>query len=625
MASEDLLSKVRRFPKSPGVYLFKDRDGKVVYVGKARVLRSRVASYFQSSPSRDAGTAVKVARIRAEVADADFVATENEVEALLLENELIKKLQPKFNFQLRDDKSFPFVMITNERYPRVLLIRGPHLYPQENRFFGPFVNKKALVRALKVLRKIFPHCTCKVPTSRRKGRPCLAKQLELCPAPCAGGVDPEDYRRNVESVAGFLEGRGGEVVAKLEGDMARAVERLEFERAAVLRDQLAAVRSSLRGQAVVSDEGRDQDILGVHQTDVQAVVVVLLVREGKLVDKHSHVLDLGPVEEPWTPERVSDLLGAFVRQYYLNERNYLPEEVVLPEPVEDLDVVAEAIAKQRHPVELRVAEPGSNEWHLVKIARKNAKLVLGQSSRAGDGAEGKLEQTFAGLMGLVPDLEAPPRRVEAFDVSNLQGGEATASMVCFVDGEPSKADYRRFKIRGKDTPDDYAMMKEVVTRRYSRLLRERKRLPDLVLVDGGKGQLNVALEALAELGVDRLPVVGLAKSREEVFVKGRSDPVDLAPDSAASLFLQRIRDEAHRFAVAYHKKLRKKARLASPLDAVKGVGPVTRRKLLVAFGSLDGVRLATIDQLEKVVGKKLAARVHEALHSESGRDSGDHE
>ncbi|MHA1734329.1 MAG: excinuclease ABC subunit UvrC [Promethearchaeota archaeon] len=607
MTDVDLLLKVKNLPASPGVYLMKDGSGRVIYVGKAKVLRNRVASYFQDSRSRDPGTAAKVKKLQVEVRDLDFIATDNEVEALLLENELIKEYQPKFNVQLKDDKSFPFVMITSiEKYPRVLVIRGPHLYDQANTFLGPYVDKKAITRTLKTLRKVFPFCTCNKPCdARRDRRPCIYYQLKQCPAPCQGGVPVDEYAKNIEHVRLFLEGKEGRVLEDLEADMRCAADDLDFERAAVLRDQVEAFRKTLRTQVVLSGENLDRDVVGFHASDTQAVVVVLFFRGGKLRERHPFLVEF----DQRHVASADDVLVQFLAQYYLNPRNVLPVEILVPKNLPDLGVLAEALSERRKTVEFVVPTSGTHEAGLVALANKNARLVLGQRETMSVQREAELERVFEALEGRVPNLRRVPRHVEAFDISNLGGEDATGSMVCFTDGVPSKENYRKFKIRGKSTPDDYAMMREVILRRYSRVLREHAPLPDLVLVDGGKGQLNVAVEALRELKLDRLAVVGLAKREEEVFVPGEPDPIPLPKDSGASLFFQRIRDEAHRFAISYHKALREKRTSASSLDGIPGVGPATKKKLLGAFGSVQAIRRAKEEELAEVVGRKLAGRV----------------
>lgn len=616
MVTPALLEHVKTLPALPGVYVFKDADDAVVYVGKAKSLRSRVASYFHDARGRSPREHMsggKIERFRAQVAQVDVTITDTEAEALLLENELIKRHQPPFNVQLKDDKSFPFVMVTvSERFPRVRVIRGPHLYAQDDRFFGPYVDKGSLVRTLKALRKIFPYCSCKdacTGARRQRARPCLYYQLKLCPAPCTGKVTPAEYGRNVRHLIQFLAGESTAVVTQLRAEMDAAARALDFERAAKIRDQLAAVEKTLGRQAVVGPGRLDQDVVNFHVADTQATVVIFFVREGKLVGKRPYVLNL-------EDKLADDLLQTFVAQYYLNPRNYLPGEIVVPAGLVDLETIERAIVSRRGPVRVHFPEPGSREVRLLEMARKNAKFVLGQREIRAKEGEDALVEVYAKLGPFLPGLHGPPRHLEGFDISNIQGTDATGSMVYFEDGYPSPKRYRKYKIRGKHTPDDYAMMAEVLRRRYSRLLREDREFPDLVLVDGGKGQLNVALEALAEVGVD-LPVIGLAKREEQVFVPGRSDPVDVERDSLASLLFQRVRDEAHRFAISYHKHLRQKRVSESPLEVIKGVGPATRTKLLRAFGAVEAVAAASMPQLVEVVPERVARAIHAHFHAPS--------
>lgn len=603
----NIKEKVKTFPDQPGCYIMKDAQGKVIYVGKAISLKHRVASYFMDNASREPYYADKIVRLRGEIADIDFIGTETEKEALLLENELIKNYQPKFCVRLKDDKSFPFIMITGEKFPRVKIIRGPDLYAKENTFYGPYIDKKAAVRTLKILRRLFPFCTCKRPCKPRE-RPCLYSQIGLCPAPCSGNITPEEYMKNIRNIMRFLEGDSEAILADLKNSMEVAVKGLDFEQAAIYRDRIQALEKTLGKQDVLDTEPTNKDIIACSLDEQQAAILVLHIRKGRVLGKRPYILD---VNQKLVAN--NEILPVFLEQYYTDKTSFIPDQIVIEHATEEINTVIRVL-EELHP-QLRVIEPepGSKDEGMLKIAEKNIGLILGQRRLLAEQTSQKMKQMFEDLHEKIPGLKNSPAYIEAFDISNTQGSNPTASMVVFRNGQPAPQEYRRYRIRLKETPDDVAMMKEVVQRRYSRLSRENQTLPDLVLVDGGKGQLNAAVEILQNLNLPDQPVIGLAKREEEVYIPGRSDPINLDPASTASRVFQAIRDEAHRFAVTYHRLLRQKSETTSELDAIIGVGPKRRKQLLATFGSIDGIKRASLDDLKTVLPASVAETLFNAF------------
>ncbi len=604
---EVLRAKAGELPDAPGVYMFLGGDGEVLYVGKASSLRQRVRSYFQR------GGSPKAWGITQEAVDLDYVVTRNEAEALILEDALIKKHRPRFNTRLRDDKRYPYVKITAERFPRVALVRRP-----ENdgaRYFGPFTSSKALRRMLSLAQKLFPLRTCNLDLeSGKRFRPCLYYHLGKCAGPCAGKVSPEGYRRHVEGVAALLSGRTEEVLAELRARMERAAAAERFEEAAHLRDAIRALERLRERQVAALPEAVDLDAVGIALDDGRGYGLVLLVRGGRLIGKEGFPLVVPAGSSP------EEVLAEFLDQYYTRTTS-VPQEVLIPFPVPEAGALEGYLASRRGKASVRVPARGRRR-ELVEMAMKNAALALRRTA-----AEVSLPRDEEALEELAEALDLPTRpwRIEAFDISNIHGKEATGSMVVFVGGRPRRDAYRRFRIRISGKPDDYAMMGEVLKRRFSHGLRELQEprsggkfseFPDLVLVDGGKGQLNVARRVLAELGLSGIEVAALAKREEEVYRPGKRDPISLPRDSAALKLLQRLRDEAHRFAVEYHRLLRRKETLASLLDSVPGIGPKRKAYLLERFGSLEELRRAPLEELLSLPGlpRPIAHTLYKALH-----------
>jgi excinuclease ABC subunit C len=592
-----LREKLETVPARPGVYLFKDKEGKVLYVGKARLLRDRVRQYFQPSRPVDPSMGDFVG----EIADLDLVLTDTEMEALALENNFIKRHQPKFNVRLRDDKNHPYLKLTlGEEYPRLHIVR--RVAEDENAYGGPYIPASMGRRTAAVVHKVFGIRSCKETLNGRRPRPCLQFQIHRCLAPCVVEIcTPERYRQSAEDARLFLEGRTEEVLRRLEAQMDAAAAEDRFEEAATLRDQIRTLERLDTPQKITTTDIEERDVFGAHVEWGRAALQVFSVREGKVVSREGFLLDR--VAEP---ER---FLSSAVQQYYADGRQ-VPREVLVPADVPDRELLEQWLTARRGTnVRMRVPVRGE-KVRLLDLVLRNARLAYDLEWRH----PRKQSQEILRALRDVLDLEVEPRRIECFDISNIQGSDIVASMVAFEEGLPKKSDYRKFRIRGVgDLPDDFASMREVVFRRYKRLLEEGKELPDLVLIDGGKGQLTAAMAALEELGIGDQPVASLAKKEEVIFLPGRDLPVVLPRDSPVLQLVQRVRDEAHRFAVGFHRARRSQRTLHSELDDIAGVGPVKRRKLLSRFGSLRGVRGASLAELAAAVGSTTAARIRAHL------------
>lgn len=611
-----LKEKLIHLPDKPGVYLFKDKNGDVIYVGKAVSLKNRVRSYFR----RDAQKLPKVAAMMKRAAGLDYIVTDSEVEALILESNLIKEYRPRYNVFLRDDKSYPFLKVTlNEEFPRVFRTR--RLLKDGARYFGPYTRVGAVDETLRLLKKLFPFRSCKQKTPVSKGRPCLNYHIKRCLGPCSGLVSKKEYREMIDHVVLFLEGRQGEVIENLKARMQRAAENLEFEKAAEIRDQLRAVEEVAEKQKVLSSGQEDQDVVAMARGSEAVCVMVFFIRGGKLIGRDHFILD--GVEHL---ER-AEILTSFLKQYY-HRAEFIPREILVEEMLEEeMDVLSRWLSERRGGrVYIRVPRRGEKK-KLVEMAGKNALLVLREEEA---GRLTRREDTAAALGELAAalGLEEPPERLECYDISNIQGTSAVASMVVFEAGKPAKDQYRKFKIKTVKGPDDFASMREVITRRFSRAKEERElinsgrlstkqakfyRLPQMVLIDGGKGQLSAAVQAMEETGYGYIPAFGLAKEEELIFAPGKPEPVYLPRDSRALHLVQRLRDEAHRFAVTYHRQLRDKKTLRSLLDEVEGIGPKRRRELLKAFGGIEEIKKAGLEELAAVPG--MNHRAAQAVYS----------
>lgn len=605
-----LALKLQTLPTKPGVYIMKDATGRIIYIGKAINLRNRVRSYFHTPHSHSP----KVQRLVAEIDDLEYIITGSELEALILECNLIKKHRPRYNVRLKDDKRYPYIKISlQEDYPRLTITR--RMLHDGARYFGPYTNSKAVRTTLELVRRVFPYILCKREITGHDTRACLYYHIGRCPGPCIGAISREQYREQMEQIALFLEGRQGQILESLRRRMVAAAEALDFEQAASLRDQVAAVEAVIERQRVVSSSLADQDVIAFAREDGQACVQVFFVRDGKLIGRDYFVLS-GTQDET---DR--EIMASFVKQFY-DEAAYVPPEILLQSRVDEWMVIESWLrAKRGTKVALHVPRKGPRR-ELVQMAAENAIETLSTLRTQWEREESRYTDALAELQ-VALGLPEPPARIECYDISNIQGVSATGSMVVFAKGLPRKSDYRHFRIKAVPGPDDFAMMREVLRRRFHRaqLASEDARsggwsvLPNLVIVDGGLGQLNVAREVLAEAGLGHIAVAGLAKQEEELYLPGRETPLRLPRDSEALFLLQRIRDEAHRFAVRLHRKVHGQQSLASQLEEVPGIGAKRRRALLKKFGSLEAIRAATLEELASTPGMTMAAarRLRESL------------
>jgi excinuclease ABC subunit C len=610
-------------PDSPGSYQFKDPQGRVIYVGKARSLRSRLNNYFQNVASLPPRTAAMVTAAET----VEWIQVRNEVDALMLENELIKRYQPRFNVRLRDDKSYPFLAVTMEdEWPRPMVMRGKKR--KGVRYFGPYGHAYAIRETLDLLLRTFPVRTCsdnKFKRHHQLGRPCLLFHIEKCTGPCVGEIDKADYDRLVGELLEFLDGDTEPVVRRLEEQMRESADNLEFERAARLRDRLTSVRKAIEKQQMVADRNEDLDVIGIADDDLEAAVQVFFVRRGRVVGRKGFVID--KVEDLTRHELVGNVLEGLYDDPTLG----VPRLVVVPTQPDDPQLYTDWLSHLRGAqVEVRVPQRGDKRELQVTVTRNaSEEFTRHRLRRASDhNARAKALNELQEAL----DLPEAPLRIECYDMSHIQGSDYVGSMVVMEDGLPRKSEYRRFKVREVPGNDDFAAMEEVLTRRLSAYIEERARPvaerpgkfaypPQLLLVDGGKGQLGVAVRVLEELGLeDEIPVASLAKRFEEVYVPGRSDPVRIPRGSEGLYLLQRIRDEAHRFAITYHRQLRDKRMTRSPLDDVRGLGPTRKKRLLKELGSARAVGRATLDELKALpwLPDQVAEAVHEAMHPTSG-------
>lgn len=621
--SEELTAKLDTIPSRPGVYLMKDARGAVIYVGKAVNLRSRVRSYFQASSQHGPRTR----RLVEDVADLEWIVTDTELEALILENELIKRHQPRYNVRLKDDKNYPYIKIHwQDDFPKVTIVR--RMAQDGARYYGPFTSANAVRQTLDALRRVFPFLDCDREITGRDERPCLYYHIKRCAGPCIGAVDRDEYRGIIQELCDFLEGKTEAVLAELRMKMERAAEAWQFERAALYRDQIRAAEQIVERQKVVSTRQEDEDVIAFAYDERQgdACVQVFMVRHGKLVGRETFILDGASAEEN------GELLAAFLKQFY-DEAAYVPPQILLPKDIDERLIIEQWLRSKRGAnVVLKVPRRGAKR-DLVQMAVENAQETLQALQSQWQSDTHRQTQALAELQEYL-GLANPPSRIECYDISTLQGTHTVGSMVVFAKGAPVKSDYRRFNVKSVGQvgqPDDYAAMREVLRRRFRRAVeaaetpdpgqKARRRdavwtiLPDLVIVDGGKGQLNVALEVLDELGLrEVVPVVGLAKEHEEIYLPGRTDPVILPRGSEALHLVQRIRDEAHRFAITHQRSRRQKAALTSRLDEIPGIGPRRRRALLKAFGSLEAIRSASVEELAAVPGMNRAAAEQVKAH-----------
>ncbi len=610
MAATVLKQKIESLPASPGVYLFKDQEGTVLYIGKAGNLRQRVGSYFQRLKEKDAKTLALLEKVM----DVETIVTDTEKEALILEDHLIKEHHPRYNIKLRDDKRYPCLRLSiEEDFPTLTIVR--RIKRDCSLYFGPYPSATSLKETLKLIRRLFPIRTCQEAKFSHRTRPCIHYEMDRCLGPCCGKIDRTQYGEVIQQVKLFLEGRNRDLLERLERQMAEAADQLHFEKAARIRDQIEHIRKVIEKQVVVSRDMMDRDVIGLYRQDGRVALYSLFIRAGKLLGGKG--FNLSSVSLP-----AEEILSSFIKQYYREDR-FIPEEILIPKPIPEKDLMEGWLTELKgKKVQLLFPQRGGKR-RLLRMASENAEKFLHR--------EIHLENEKGDFLSDLKEnlhLRRVPKRIEAFDISNLQGGQAVGSMVTFEDGKPRKDRYRHFRIRTIEGADDYGMMFEVLLRRYRRAIDE-KDLPDLVLLDGGKGQLNVAKEVFKELGIKEVDLLSLAKERragnlrhqgervdEKIFHPQYKEPILLGKHSSVLLFLDQIRDEAHRFALTYHKKIRKKEALRSVLNQIPGIGTIRQRELLRYFGSVERIKEATLEELQNVprMNRNLAETVYHYFH-----------
>ncbi len=604
--SEHIQGILDTLPNKPGCYIMKNADGEIIYVGKAIVLRNRVRSYFHNSHDHDP----KTRQLVRQIAHIEWIVVDSELEALILEMNLIKKHRPRFNIRLKDDKRYPYIKVHwVDPFPKVTITR--QMVKDGSRYFGPYTSVWAVHQTLDVLRRIFPYLTCDRDITGKDPRPCLFFDIKLCTGPCIGAINQAGYRNMIEDLCQFLEGKTETIIARMQQEMVAASEELNFERAATLRDQIQAIERVVERQRVISPERIDSDVIAMARADGEACVQIFFIRGGKLIGREYFIL------EGTEDETDREVVSEFIKQFYA-EAAIVPPQLLLPNEVEEAKIINQWLNSRRggQKVEMIVPHGDSPEHGLVQMATDNAVETLTALRAQWETDTNKQIQALTELQQAL-DLTSPPNRIECYDISNTQGTSSVGSMVVFEQGVPAKNLYRRFNIQSVEGPNDFESMEEVLTRRFKRWqsAQEEKKnpgakvdesfafLPDLLIVDGGKGQLSRAVAVLERFDLlSRVPVAGLAKQQEELFLPGESASLMLPRNSQGLYLLQRIRDEAHRFAITAHRNRRSKAGLASTLDAVPGIGPIKRKKLLARFGSLEGIKEASMEDLMTIKG-----------------------
>jgi excinuclease ABC subunit C len=605
MTAGYITEQIKGLPARPGVYLFKDAGGNIIYVGKAVSLRHRVSSYFGAGQK----LAPKIRRMVGNIADLEYFVTASEQEALILELNLIKRHHPRYNVRLKDDKTFPYLKIDlAEDWPRVHITRT--LKENGGRYFGPFASAKSIRQTLRLIKGIFPFRSCSKPITGSDARPCLEYHIGNCLAPCIGAVSRQEYAEVIRQVVLFLEGKQERVVKKLRAQMERAAEKMDFEKAARLRDQIQAVEQVVEGQRIAARVRGEQDVIAFEADRDQAYVQVFFIRGGKLIGRESFLLRGTSDEAP------GQIMASFIKQFYASAP-HIPPLLLLQHPAQDATVLQGWLSGKRGSRVVIQSPRRGTKKELVGIVAENARQGLEQLKIKQLASPRALS---AALEEIQKELNLPrlPARIEGYDISDIQGAAAVGSLVVFEGGRPRPDHYRRFKIKTVSGVDDYAMLGEVLKRRFKRGDQASDSwavMPDLVLIDGGKGQLSAALTAMREVGAGSIPAAGLAKENEEIFIPGRSKPVVLPRSSPGLQLLQRLRDEAHRFALGYHQRVRQKQAFASVLDSVPGIGPRRKRALLRQFGSVKAIREAPLEELAGVKGmtRGLAEKIKEFL------------
>ncbi len=610
-----LEDKLNNLPLMPGIYQFKDAKGKVIYVGKAKNLRSRVRSYFQNKVDN-----TKTSALVSKIEDLELIVTDNEIEALVLENNFIKELKPRYNVNLKDDKSFPYIKITNELFPQIYPTRN--IVKDGSKYFGPYTEVKNMKSSLRLINKIFKIRSCKYDITKesiekKKYKVCLDYHIKKCEGPCEGLVTSIHYNKMVDQVIKVLRGKTDNLIEELKNEMNHASASLEFEKAAELRDRIDQLQVYSSKQKIITSDFEDKDIISAAFEGKDASATILNIRSGKLVGKRQFSLTTNENEEE------SKIYSAIIKFYY-NEYVEVPKEIVLESNPDDADTLLEwlntkALKKCRFVIPQKQSEAKS----LVMMCKQNSILQLKEIQLQKMKKEGNIPYALSALQRDLR-LKSLPRKIECFDNSNLQGSDAVASMVVFVDGKPKKSLYRKFIIKSVDGQDDFASMQEIITRRYSRLIEEKETMPDLIMVDGGKGQLSSAIKSLDKLGLKNYQIIGLAKRLEEVFLPDNSEPQSIPKTSSSLKLLQHVRDEAHRFAITFHRERRTKRTFTTELLEIKGIGEKVALKLLTEFKSLDQIKNVSLEDLKKVIGEAKARLIFDYYSANKNAKLADH-
>lgn len=592
--------KLNKLPDKPGVYIMKDQFDNIIYVGKAISLKKRVKQYFTSLNNQPYKVKVMVDNIR----DFDYIVVSSELEALILECNLIKEHKPKYNILLKDDKNYPYIMITlEEKFPRVIMTR--RYENNKNLYFGPYSSVKAVKNTLQIIRELFPvrNCTKNLNKINPNDRPCLYYYINQCHGPCIGKISENDYNKIIDSVIDFLNGNYTNLLKELNNNMIKASENLNFETAASYRDKIQSIKIIMEKQRVISSDSIDQDVIGIVNNDNKSVAQIFFIRKGKLINSQQFILNMDAADE------INELVSSFIKQFYLTS-NFIPKEIIIQDEIEDKKILENWLSDKRgNRVYIRIPKRG-NKKAILDMVLKNAEIAI-------DNIEIKIAQEFSNTIGALEELaevlglDSVPNRIEAFDISNIQGVDSVASMAVFEKGKSKKSDYRRFKINYIDKPDDYKSMSQVISRRFRRGVMEQSKtqnlktgkfavFPDIVLIDGGKGQLNAAINSIKDLGLNFIVFISLTEKSNIIYKHSLDEPIILEKNSSALKLLQRIRDEAHRFALTYHRSLHAKSNISSILEDIPNIGPSRRRELLLHFKSIESIRNADYDDLLKV-------------------------
>lgn len=607
--SEALLEKLSHLPTRPGIYQYMDNLGKIIYIGKAKNLKNRVMSYFQTGRIRDAKTTALIKKI----CDVEVIIVDSEAEAFILEDTLIKKHKPRYNIMLRDDKTYPFIRITNEEFPKIFFTRN--VVRDGSKYLGPYTDLKKVKFLLHNIRNIFQIRSCNLKLTseniaKGKFRSCLDYHIGKCQAPCVNLISQAEYLENIHMATQVLFGKTKLLTSQLEKKMLEYSDELKYEKAEEIKQRIIAIKDFSAKQKIVSTDLADRDVFGIAQRAKSACTLIFNIREGKLISKRHFIITNTNFASD------EEILQRTIEKLYL-ESDFIPKELLLPTQIDQMEYITDWLSKKKQRViSVQIPQIGDKK-KLVEMANTNAEFILSNYLLSLDKREQKIPHSVVALQRDLR-LKSPPRRIECYDNSHIQGSELVSSMVVFVDGKPKKSEYRKFKAKEVQQNDDFAMMRETISRRFRRALEEEQILPDLVIVDGGKGQLSSAYNVLKELDLaEKIAIIGIAKRLEEIFLPNISDSILLPKTSSSLKLIQQLRDEAHRFAITFHRQLRDKRTISSELDDIKGVGEVTKGKLLTEFGSVKEIKLASDSDLLKIVTLKQLKAIKEKLHSHS--------